>query len=236
MEFETIEIEQSAKSIYTRYGLEFSMVGTEKNFAYNFGPCKEYVLDYTLHSITGDGRGSPYFASMKKVSLDEVRIACKGANEFALKSLDFINAFEKGINYPLTVIKQASNDKNVLVFCGSPKWFIAPPMVSLYALLIRAGQHHVIGNDVFKTVKYIIDNANRCTDGYNLGQSICAIQAILKYGPEKIFGSDMKANWPVGVDIHNRGILSFGTNVLMEKFPQWYEFLKLENKTRFPGY
>lgn len=59
------------------------------------------------------------------------------------RALHVLNVIEKELGWRKTVIKKVnhclSNRHNLYLFIASPRWILAPPLLSLYTLIIRSG-------------------------------------------------------------------------------------------------
>jgi hypothetical protein len=180
----------------------FSMMDAKNKLAYSPQNCKEYTLQYTYSTLRDSTPG---------VYLEEVRMAVHGIYKYAEQSLDLLHQVEKELKIePLSFVN--TNKANTwLIFRGHKDWFISPPMLSLYGLLIRTGQYHTIGQSVFETIEKSTGRdssiwVNGAKEGLNF---------IIKHGFKKVFGStksQQSDNWTYGGSLtHDSGIKTFGS-------------------------
>jgi hypothetical protein len=193
--------------------IQFSLLATDNGLTYSISDCKEYILDHTLMTV------KPNVYTYRKVYMDEVRLVVLKLNN-VLNVLEFVNLFEHKINFPLSIINRF-NESEAVIFRGSKKWFMSPPMLSLYALLIRNGTNHILGDSLDKTLDDI------CKKNLYFNSSYKTIETIMKKGPENIFGEDLNKNWNFTLhDIHFCGIVNFSSGLLRKFMPEWYAALE----------
>lgn len=177
----------------------FGLLDKDYKSIYQYGMCKEYILDYTLAEFTLKG------------DVDATRILTKGIpNIFC--SLDLLQKFEERLELSPTVMLDGDNGR--VVFQGDKKWTIAPPMLSLYTLLIRSGGslHNVKNKSIEDSLNFIQDKPASQDRNYVV-HARKGIDYILKNGL-KIFHPQAKDNW-LGhkpISIHRAGIITFSEN------------------------
>lgn len=182
-------------------------------------PCKEYILDHihsTIHKVP------TVYVPKSDACLDETRIVLHKAEDDIDKSMDLLNKVEDHLKIPKSICFKANN--SFFVVRGSPRWLIAPPMLSFYTLILRAGKFH----DKTKSLEDIFSLPIGANIDYTVwAGSKPAITAIMKHGDQAIFGLDMKSNWFTNPfpDPHQRGIYTMGTGSLKSVKPNWYEKL-----------
>ena len=224
---------QELSEVYSG-GLQMALMSPadEKNSTYkqatSFVTCKDFFQDAVqsfhlereeeIFGFTYNPKKDP------ELSFDRFRVCVANTldKDFASKVenvVDFVNQFEKKIHLIRTNAYECEptpekwkKTGGVWMFEGSGRWMIAPPMISLYTLLLRCGFAHKKGDDFDKTCKAIIDGTAKITNDKGLRYSGCyddtyldqgqpAIQAIMKHGYRRIFGKDAKKNFPKGIDI-----------------------------------
>ena len=200
------------KSAYSS-GLSFTTMTAEGEPVRNFTSCKEYILDDVNDSITSDKIG--FFQTGKKAFLDETRLLVVDHPNVE-RAFNILNFVEEYLEIPCSIINSCGD--NCYVFRGSPRWMISPPMLSMYALLIRISKPI----DEILDEKYYGSDSNILNNGARAG-----ILNIVNYGDKKIFGENIKSNWPKNnYNIHNWGIASFGAKIMKNEMPKWYECIK----------
>lgn len=217
------------------HGVCMALLAENGHPVYSIGACKEYVLDYTLAAVH---KGGSIYCTKNHACLKEVRLAVYGLGDLVLCSLDLLNRFENALDIPPTQVYRTSVP-NLVVFRGDKRWMMAPPLLSLYALLVRVGRSHQLG----KTLKEALDSFweaqipppsavydakywEKNTDRQYMKQAKVGIECILRHGDRAVFGEDMKENWEPGTDIHNRGIIAYSEKALKVKHPEWYKFME----------
>jgi len=192
--------------------------------SYNGGACKEFILDSTYYTIR---LHSTYGASYRRVDVKYPRVIVGHIKESdAERALDCLKQFEDYIGIPRSVVK-ISNNQLFFVFAPHTRWIVSPPMLSFYGLIIRAAvRQHVLGEsfqDLFNKY-YKIEQTGTYIDQSYFRLAKPAVEALLEYGDEAIFGTDMEKNWVVCSDIHNRGVSAWGGGTYRQTMPHWYRF------------
>lgn len=229
--------------------------------ATTFVTCKDFFQDAVQAVHLGEAIEQYDFTYNPKtdppLSFDRFRVLI-GNNldkEFESKIenvLDFIGQFEKRIHLLRTkAFKcEVSPDKfkatgGVYLFEGSGRWMQAPPMISLYTLLLRCGFVHTKGEDFDKTCKEIIsgklaligDKGKRhsgCYDDTYLKDGQPGIKAITEHGYARLFYKDAARNFPKTLDIdtmHDRcGIVGFSQKKVKYEMPYWFRLTDPKKK------
>jgi hypothetical protein len=193
--------------------------------------CKEYLLDYVYMTHNKDAPCMYAITTNKKACLTELRVMV-GCFEFIENSLDLINQVESHLNIENSLLFVLPNNDKAHVFRGSPKWMIAPPMLSFYSLLVRAGRVHK-KNTSYKETFDKMFVWKGLVGGYPPPDSAIwrggmpAIKAIMEHGYEEIFGKDVLKNWPRCNDIHMRGINMMGIGYYKKAMPHWYNHIEV---------
>jgi hypothetical protein len=201
--------------------------------------CKDYLQD-AMHGVVNSMNRSIYGFSYKTTqkhhpSIKKTKFLVANSSDSDMKEkisccLDFIHQIEKHLDIDekteifdaLDINKKTPDWLKKYFKCGvwsvegSNRWISSPVMISLYALLIRVGFAHTVGNKFKQTIKDIISGKTppytRC-DKVRLQSAEKGIKKILKKGDRKIFFKNRKSNYPKDLtmdDIHNRGgIVSF---------------------------
>ncbi len=207
----------------------FCLVDEEgTNLVYTPYTCKEYLLDY-VYMTRNPTQGCTYAANNgKKACLTELRVMVGGFNEFLEPAIDLVNQVEKDLNIENSLIFSIPNNTSSVVFRGSPKWMVAPPMLSLFSLLVRAGRVHKKDTPYKETFSKFLAWDGKGTPPPDIAiwkGAKPAIDAIMEKGYKEIFGEDPAKNWPLCGDIHSRGINMMGTGYYKKAMPHWYNHI-----------
>lgn len=216
----------------------FALVAADDSgLIYNACACKEYILDYTYYTVLGDKAKNPY-GKCKAASLDEVKLFVGAYTEHLPKTLDLLHQVEDALGIPLSVAYKIRAD---LIYVGHKRWLIAPPMLSLYGLIIRSSRFHKIGDTYRQAFDKFWAEGFRATSYTDFGIWTGGkpfVTNLLKWGDQRIFGTDIKRNWPEiksvapyvpnkNICIHGRGVQATGTGQMKADMPHWYEHEKL---------
>jgi hypothetical protein len=196
------------------------MVSSEGELVGTPGQCKEYTLDHVNNAITGFKNSYINFPD-NVPCLTETRVFVVGKNESqVVTTLDLIHKAEDLLKIPHTVVNSSETS---FVFRASPIWMISPPMLSFYTFLIRQGRKHSIENNLETSLKPQ-SQSYWANDAILVCGGLVGIKNILKHGIKKLFGENIKANWPDNnKNIHQWGISAYGYGTLKKEMPQWYE-------------
>lgn len=242
----------SLNQIYSR-GFEMALVGKNKDDslvqATPFVLCKDYFQDAVNAQINNKKQAIYGFSynpeTCPPVMTDRIRLAIGNAADSTLGEkipsiLDLLNQAErklklirsKAFSIETPHSKYEGKGGNFLIE-GSIKWMIAPPMLSLYTLLVRLGLSHKIGKDFWESLKDITENKTTLyasgTSGSNdvgyLKQAMPVIKKIFEFGYTKIFYLNAKDNYPNNIPVeklHNSfGIVGLATNSCASEMPYW---------------
>lgn len=202
----------------------FTILSNKDKPASNFHSCKEYILDYVNFFLTDYICSYISYTPPVKWEFSSLDLMVTGFDESsALKTLSLLNYFEELYNFPKTEL--FSHEKN-WVFSGSLDWAISPPMLSLYLLLIRNGPCK------YSEPKHFLTKVEDLRD-WSYFESISeTLKKIKNIGPKKIFGENIKTNWPKNNQhIHQWGILAFSSCEILKSCTRsdepiimnWYE-------------
>lgn len=224
-------------------GLEFSFVSGEYEQCHEFLFCKDFLQTIIFSNI----RNKPIniFNFMynpernPRIHTDELRILFRSNNDANFdqnlkNSILFINEMEGMLGMRKSESRRCEN--GCWMVRGSKRWLKAPPMISLFVLLVRVGMTHKPENSFQKTVNDMISEKIKPyqnKDSTLLRDSFLGMDKIIKMGDGKIFYKKMEKNYPnLTADcIHNdTGILSY-TNEIRKKIagssvvvPRWHLF------------
>ena len=235
--------------IYSK-GLEYALVSSDYKQCHPFIWCKDFLHD-VIYATLNEKPIEIYkfkFDPSKNPNpcLDKIRLMITNAKDknFTKKIpdvLDFINQVEKHLKIKKSIVRKCENPPEaykktgVFMFEGSRRWLLAPPMLSLYSLLLRIGFCHKAGDNFKKTIDDIITEKVKPyqrKDKDYLNEINLAFEKILRLGDRKIFNRNIQSNYPshLNIDlIHNRlGVVGFSTDVLYKKIglsvivPSWH--------------
>lgn len=146
------------------------------------------------------------------IGLDKVRLIAmsKSLEDEAVYLIeDFLHTIERTMGLEPSVIKRVSNLKNLNAFYfeGDSNW-MSPPMLSLYALLIRNVYKVHLGTR--RTWRETIEFMKEQQKEFFQTNSNCDFFfKLMKYGPKALFGEDCREHYiqgPSARDFHNYGI------------------------------
>lgn len=251
--WKTSEIAPSFLQIYTK-GLEYALVSDNNEQVHEFVLCKDFLHDvifscihdlpFQIYKFSYNAEFAPK-CSMKKLKL----LVTNGQDKkFASKiktALEFVNQFEDMLKMPRSRVRECSNvpikyrNSGIYLFEAHKRWLQAPPLVSLYTLLLRIGFVHLSGDNFWRTIEKVnnkLVKPYQKKDAKWLRVVESAIRKIAKYGDRKIFYKDISYNYPRTLHmetVHNRlGILNFahdmvcaerGQSVIMQ---YWHRAIK----------
>lgn len=200
-------------------GLMMSFVNEKHEQINQFFFCKDYFQDIIrshLHDITCHVYGFQYDPSqMLRPDMNATRLLIKhkidNFDQKVNNSIKFVNWFAskmKILKSNKVEIKNLGKDHAYVV--GSKIWMSAPPLISLYTLLLRAGIHYNPDISVEDTINLIKQGKFKCenNDASMLRVIMPLVEKIIKHGYRKFFYIDPKKNFPEEVDIlklHNNG-------------------------------
>jgi hypothetical protein len=203
-------------------GLEFAFVSPEGEQCHPFAYCKDFLQD-AIWSMHNDKKSSVYGFSFDKKSnplldMDRTKVAIRLKNnksfkDMCLKSLQFLNAVEEAFGFESTSLSYGGDSKgsDVWVFSGDKNWMYAPPMISMYTLLLRVGLNYD-GGDWQKHLdkaSFVGDN-----DKVYLKDAKPAIKFLSTKKLQDVFASEWKDNYPKDCEImgmhHYSGIQCLG--------------------------
>lgn len=219
--------------IYSK-GMEFAFLSANNEQCNQFVWCKDFLQDMiyaTLHKKWVDiyqFKFSPYTDPLP--SLEKIKLLVANANDSKLgkkvhNSLDMLNQVEDRLGIKRSILREcwlppeSYKKGGVWMFEGSKRWLNAPPMLSLYSLLIRVGCVHTVGENFEKTIDEIISGnikPYQKKDALWLKHAKPGIEKILRIGDRRIFYRSIKDNYPnLDIDvIHNQlGITGFAADL-----------------------
>lgn len=219
---------------YSR-GLEYALASPDYEQCHDFVFCKDFMQDViysTLYNKPIEIYGFKYSPTNDpKPCLDKIRILVANARDSTFRNkipgcLDLVNQVEDEIGIKRSIVRECwfpparYNKGGVWLFEGSKRWQHAPPMLSLYTLLLRLGFVHTPGTsykDTFQQIKSGALKPYQTRDTQQLKQSESGIEKIIRVGDRRIFFRDIRLNYPEKMDldsIHNDlGVSSFSREI-----------------------
>lgn len=235
-------------------GLEFAWVSENHQQIHQLVWCKDFMQDMVFGSFNNKDvsiyglewnseTSVPVF--LKKT---RIMIANRKDHDFGQKVLNNLKEFLHGIESKLkmekttfekcTYVPGVYSKAGVYLLNSDARWMIAPPMVSLFALLLRVGMTHILGQTFGTTLRGVRDGKipmyyppdvfhSSQTDKTVLKNCYKTIQKIIKHGDQAIFGTDMAKNYPAKMSIfciHDRcGLTAFTQGSMQFDFPHWFK-------------
>lgn len=225
-------------------GIQYSFLSKSNDQVCPFVFCKDFLHDVVYSAVNKipidiyKFRYNPF--EDPSVNFDKIALILKFQDKnFDKKDaiVDFINKFEKKLKFEPSHFNYC-NENECVVFYGDKKWMHAPPLVSLYALLIRIGCSHKNKDSLNKTILKVLTEdifVYHKNDKDYLLKSIKGIDNILTYGYDlfvqktkrKQTETDiLRKNYPKKVKLskmhHDGGILAYSSGISKKKFPHWY--------------
>lgn len=233
---------QKLCQIYSK-GVEFALVSDDYNQCIPFVMCRDWLQDAIYGTIYNKEVGIYGFkydpSKMPKVDLNKTRIVVVNSQDDSIGTkaesvIDFINQFERHLKLERTKAVVISDvpakykKGGGIYFEGSKKWMMAPPMISLYTLLIRVGFVHTIGETWRETVNKLIEGKiapYQTHDSNYLKTAIEGIDNIMTIGYRPFFFGDVEKNYPEGIDMsslhNNSGIVSMSRKTSKNVCKHW---------------
>jgi hypothetical protein len=260
-EMEKIKIEWhqwkgGISQIYSN-GLEYAFLSADNKQCCPFVFCKDFLQDCVWAQLYSKSASIFGFTFNPKkdpnLCLERTRLLVTNSadpkfGEKIEKCVSFLNQIEKALHLAKTTAYESEsppdNYKKCGVFLleGSRRWQEAPPLVSLYTLLVRVGFVYD-GKDTFmdhiEKVKTRKTNPYQTHDSSYLTQAEKGINLILERGYRKIFYIDPKRNYPEGASIGtlhgSSGIVGFTGGSTKHLVPYWHrESLNKKPKKKKP--
>jgi len=225
-------------------GLEYAFLNKNYEQIHQLVWCKDFLNDViygflnnkrtTIWGFSYDPNKhlAPYLGSTR------ILLTSKRDKEFPKKiqqSLNFVNEIEEHLKMSKTQMEICHEPprhyrrSGVYIFNGSKRWQKAPPMLSLYTLLIRVGLNHTFGTPWQETIEDIRNETKTPyyeEDATILRNGKIGMDRIFKFGDRKLFHRDIRDNYSESVDIdviHNDcGIVGYSNNSTSYCYPHWH--------------
>lgn len=239
--------------LYTK-GLEYCLLSDKYEQCHQFVWCKDYLHDVMYSSVNNVPIKifNFYFnplknkiPSTKKIKICVADNKNKNLTEKIEHCVNFLNKIEMKLGmksskyfFCKNIPKNYTNGSMVIIE-GDKRWLSSPPMISLYALLIRIGFCHKKSTSYQTTFKKIVNkkmSLYQPKDLYNLKSSLDGIKIILQHNDQNIFFKNWKYNYPIEIDIlrvHNYlGISNFSCKFGMDIISDWYKNISRNQKKK----
>lgn len=227
-------------------GLEYAFVSADYKQCCPFVWCKDFLHDAVYNAIYNTKKSIyGYHCSPKEgqppIDLNKMRVLLANSGDRKMRDkipacVEFMHQIETALKMSLSTVRECTNPPyhyavgGVWLFESSKRWLLAPPMVSLYTLLVRVGFSHIRGTPFLTTINKIIDYSVKpyqYEDRDRLVKSKDGILYILKHGDRRIFFSEIKKNYPrvkIGCLHNDLGIVGFSKKVTKDLIPHWHRF------------
>lgn len=237
-------------------GLEYALVSDNYEQIHQLVWCKDFMQD-AIHGFLNKSKTSVYGfvydpATDLPISMKRTRLMVTNWKDKELgdrlqnRVLPILHEVEEKLGMAKTVLEKGSKvppryaRSGVYLFDSSIRWSKAPPMISLFTMLIRIGLVAEPGDDLETTMKKIKDETIKCyysaerkQDKYQVERAEKGIKYLLKYGDRRIFYADAKKNYPplefsnekyISIyTIHDScGIAAFSQGSTKKNFPHWH--------------
>ncbi len=230
--------------IYTS-GLEYAFVSEDNKQVCPFVFCKDFLQD-ALMAYHNNKPACIYGFTYSKenqeqICLDRTKLVIANAKDKNFSSkipamLNFIHQVERELRLVRSTIKLVesppSKYKNgVYLLESSSRWMLAPPMISLFSLLIRVGFVHEKGKKYQETIDglkndtikpYQSEDANQIRDA-QLG-----FDRIRNHGYARVFWNDPSKNYPAISENsmhYDMGICAFSSQSSKKYVKHWHRDL-----------
>jgi hypothetical protein len=231
-------------------GLEYAFYSKDNQQCTTFVFCKDFLQD-VIQAVIHNSFVSLYKFTYRSnsdplVGLDKTRLLLTNSKDRDLSQkipacLDFIHQVEDQLKIKKTIVRPCFSPPieysrcGVWAFEGSKRWLSAPPMLSLYTLLLRVGFVHTPGA-IFLNTLDALENKEiapyQTRDQEQLKSSRIALDRILRTGDRSIFFRDIAMNYPKHVPVetmhHLMGIVAFANQMKKHKqgqsvlIPKWH--------------
>ena len=226
-------------------GLEYAFVSEDNRQINQLIWCKDFLQDVVFASLNRTAVSIYNFnydpaidppLCLKKTRVVLVNWKDDEFRQRVLACLDLLHQIESVLKMQRTVVQECIEPpliyqrSGAFILNSSNRWMIAPPMISFYALLLRVGMVHKVGD----TYQQTFDNVrNGVTKPYfyerdqdYLRDAQKGIGLILRHTDKKLFHSDIRKNYLSNVPVntmHNYcGIVAYSKDQTKTWFPYWH--------------
>lgn len=236
-------------------GLEYSLVSEDYRQICPFVFCKDFLQDVIyacvnhkeikIHKFEFNPAKNGYIAT------DKTKILIANASDTAffarLESVfDFLHQIEDDLGLERTewdICKEPPSKYNSGIFLlqADSKWLLAPPLLSLYSLLIRIGFVHT-KDDIYKNtiLKIVLDEVKtyQREDRRYLMKNLNGLNRIFNEGVELFFNFTYRNRKPTKIEILEKnypkktsvkkihyecGLMAFSCNLTKKRYPFWHQ-------------
>lgn len=229
-------------------GLKYALCSDKNEQACGFVWCKDFLQDAYLAYFNKNSRqtyGFKYdYTKDVPLSLKSTRLLLANRSDKRFqakmkKAVDFVNQVEKELKmhkktkaFICDDPPEAFKESGVFLLDGNKRWYSSSVMLSLYTLLIRVGSKHLKKHGTWRDTcnKMIAGEVSpyQSYDRDQIQQALPGIEHIIKHNDRKVFGKDIKKNYPNAIATssmhHNSGICAFTQGHTVANFPGWIAF------------
>jgi hypothetical protein len=226
-------------------GLEYAFVTKDNKQIHQMVYCKDFLQD-AIYALLNNKYVEIYNFIYSPINdlplcMDTTRIILSNYKDKTFRTkipaaVEFINQVETSLKMKKTEVFEGLDapaiyrKAGIWLFQGSKRWMQSAPLISMYTLLLRTGLMHQRGTPWRKTVEDILEervNPYQIYDKKQLSDAMPGINHIMKFGDRKLFGGNIKDNYPAKIpigDMHNRfGIVGFSEGSPKYEMPTWYK-------------
>ena len=230
-----------------RSGLEYAFVSRNFKQVCPFVYCKDFLHDALQGHLFGVRRKIHGFLydphKHKPIYTEHLRliIACSRDRHFGDRMpsmLDFLHQIEDSLGIKRTTVRECADPPEkykaggIWLLEGHKRWMMAPPMLSMYTLMLRIGLVHTIGDEADLSMLKVQVGVVRGYGRYDKGQMKGAqkgVDRILRLGDQRIFSNDMKKNYSLAIPLdylHDyMGIVGFSRRHTRHYMSDWHKEL-----------
>lgn len=218
-------------------GMQYAFVSKKHEQCHPLVWCKDYLhfaIRNRLYCTEDNIHNFYYKVTDPQIDLKNTRLMLvnnKDPNFFQKIQycIDFVNQVEKELGLKHSQFQECKD--NIFLVEGSKNWLLAPPLISCYSLLLRAGCSHKIGTPWRETINKIEKGLivpYQKKDSDFLIQAKNGINRLIKENFRKIFSRKIKDNYPKDLDkvtfYNYYGIVSLSQKNydLKNTKPEWF--------------
>lgn len=225
-------------------GLEFALVSADNRQSCQFAHCKDFIHDAVRAFITQ--KQEPIYKfdydpiNDPPVDLERLRLVGANCEDGELRNkipacIEFIRQIEDRLGMGHSEISECANPPakyqrgGVWLFEADRRWMLAPPMLSLYILLLRVGMGHTLGQSFEQTINDIVSGSRNSYLSVDKGRlssgGKAGLERILAQGDRVFFPDNIRDNYSRTVDIntfHNYfGVVGWVSGSTRKYYPEW---------------
>lgn len=230
-------------------GLEFALVSDENAQCHPFVLCKDFLHDVAFSCVHGRNIDIYRFQynphAQPNCCFRQTRILFSNSKDWDLQERilglkDFVNQIESSLKMRKSVVRRCKNPpaayrrSGVFLIQSNRRWIASPPMLSLFALLLRVGLVHRQGDHYKATIRAIINGdvaSYQKKDRKWLRLIEPVLHKIIRLGDRRLFCGGLRSNYPnlPIEDVHNSlGVVGLASDMVAARIgrqvyvPQWH--------------